>query len=611
MFGVLWRFRDTWRPHRLRLVFGILLVLLASLIGLAFPWPLKLIVDDVLPRRDIAGPIGDALDGLGVQGPVGELAFLAILLVLLAAVAALVDYAAARLLNGVGERMLAGLRQRTFSHLQRLSLGFHKRNQVGDLVNRVTSDVDQTQSLFIAVLSSLVPNVALLVGVLIVVVLIDPVFALLTLCMMPVLFVVVWSLRRSIKAVSREARMREGRVASHITEALGSSGLVQAYAAERRLDESFRVYSLDRLQAGLRRVDLTARLPAAVDMVAQTGTAAVLFIGGLRVLDDKMTLGVLLVFVSYLRQILDPMRALAKLSSTISRGSASAERVEEVLRLEATIVDRPGARRAVGIRGDLELRDVTFGYDPARPVLHQVNLHASPGQTIALVGPTGAGKSSIAALLTRLYDPDKGQVLLDGRDIREYTVASLRQNVAIVLQESLLFSGSILDNIAFGNPDATREELLQAAEAAHVDQFVRDLPRGYDTPVSERGGSLSGGQRQRIAIARALVRRAPVVVLDEPTSGLDVLSEQYVMRGLEQLTSDATVVVIAHRLSTLRAADTIYVLEHGRITDCGSYDELARRPGTFARMHAVVMQGSGPGSRRQGGFPPDYGCVHA
>ena len=488
--------------------------------------------------------------------------------------------------------MLADLRRTTFAHLQRLSLGFHDRRQVGDLANRITGDIDQMQSLLVAALSTLLPNAALLCGIVVVVFVVDPVFGLLTLALGPVLFAVVLHYRRAIKQAARDTRRHEGRVASHVTETLGSIRLVQAYAAEKRSDERFRSYSEDRLQAGLRRVEVSARLPAAVDTVAQIGTAIVLFVGALRVVNEQMTLGLLLVFLAYLRQVLDPMRALAKLTSTISRGAASAERVEEVLRVEAAVQDRPSSRPHRAERGEVELRAVTFGYQPDRPILHDVSLRALPGQTVALAGPTGAGKSSIAGLLPRLYDPDEGQVLLDGRDVRDYTVDSLRQNIALVLQETVLLTGSILDNIAFGNPDATEEQLHAAAEAAYVDEFVRHLPDGYDTTVSERGTTLSGGQRQRIAIARALAKDAAVVVLDEPTAGLDSLSEQYVLRGLRRLTTGRTVIVIAHRLSTLRNADRIYVIERGRVGDAGTYTELTSRPGIFSLMHAALSPDS-------------------
>ncbi len=595
MFRVLWRFRGTLLPHRRRLLLGTLLVLLTAAVELALPWPLKVIVDDVLRGEEPAAPIGPALDALGIGGTTAVLAALAALLALLAGLAALLDYAAVRLLNGVGERMLADLRRTTFAHLQRLSLRFHDRRQVGDLANRITGDIDQMQSLLVAALSTLLPNAALLGGIVVVVFVVDPVFGWLTLGLGPVLFAVVLHYRRAIKQAARDTRRHEGRVASHVTETLSSIRLVQAYAAEKRSDERFHAYSEDRLQAGLRRVEISARLPAAVDTVAQIGTAVVLFVGALRGVDGQRPLGLLLVVLAYLRQVLDPMRALAKLTSTISRGAASAERVEEVLRVEAAVQDRPSARPHHAERGEVQLRTVTFGYQADRPILHEVSLLALPGQTIALAGPTGAGKSTIAGLLPRLYDPDEGQVLLDGRDLRDYTVESLRQNIAMVLQETVLLTGSILDNIAFGNPDATEEQLHAAAEAAYVDEFVRDLPDGYDTTVSERGTTLSGGQRQRIAVARALVKDAPVVVLDEPTSGLDSLSEQYVLRGLRRLTTGRTVIVIAHRLSTLHNADCIYVIERGRVADVGTYTELAGRPGTFSRMHAALS--SGPTAR--------------
>ncbi len=588
MLAFLWRFRSVLRPYRRPLAGGSVLVLVAAAVKLALPWPLKIVVDHVLTAEPLGGFLGTVVASVTSGSPTSLLVVCAVALGLLAAIGAVGDYLSDRLLSGVGERMLADLRATTFAHLQRLSLGFHESQKVGDLTERMTSDSNTMQALMVAALSILVPNVVLMVGIILITFVVDVGFAALAMAIAPLLFAVVVHYRRRIKAASRDARRHEGHVASHVNETLTSIRLVQSYAGEERSDSRFASHSDSRLAAGLRRVDMAARLPSVIDVIAQGGRAVVLFVGAQRVMSGSMSLGVLLVFLAYLQQLYAPMKSLAKLTTTISKGLASAERVEEVLAAERTVADRPGAMPAHALRGRLELESVTFGYHATAPVLHEVSLHAESGETIALAGPTGAGKSTILSLLLRLYDPTAGRVLVDGRDVRDYELSSLRSQVALVLQDSVLLSGTILDNIAFGAPDAPIEELMAAAHAAHVDEFVARLPDGYATEVSERGSSLSGGQRQRIAIARALARDAPVVILDEPTSGLDSLSEQLVMKGLERLTRGRTVVVVAHRLSTLRKADRIYVVDGGRIVQTGTHDELTHQPGTYQRMYAAL-----------------------
>ncbi len=589
MREVLRRFAPTLKPYRGRMIMGGLLVLLVAAVELALPWPLKVIVDDVLNERRPDGWVGSVLAPV-IDSPTAIIAVCALSLVALAAMAAACSYLSARLLQSVGERLVADLRTEIFSHLQRLSLTFHHKQRVGDLSTRLTGDVAAIQALLVAVFAILMPNVALLLGIVVVAVVIEPVFAVLLLCVAPALYAVVRHYRGAIKDASREARRHEGRVASHVTETLSTIQLVQSFAAERRSLNRFRTHSDARLDAGLRQVDLQARLPAAVEVVAQAGRAGVLFIGASMVLNGQLSLGVLLVLLAYLQQVYAPMKALARLTSTIGKAQAGAERVEEVLRSTTMIQEHPGARPAPALQGHIELRDVSFSYEDGQEVLHGVNLHALPGQMIALAGSTGAGKSTIASLIPRLYDVSAGQVLLDGHDVRDLTVASVRSQVAVVPQEPLMTSGTILDNIAYGAPDATREQLLTAAKAAHVHEFVDQLPDGYDTHVAEGGASLSGGQRQRIAIARALAADTPVVVLDEPTSGLDTLSEALVMRGLARLTAGRTVVVIAHRLSTLRDADEIFVIEHGRVVTAGTHDELIHQQGRYRDMHDLMVE---------------------
>ncbi|MBD1544532.1 ABC transporter ATP-binding protein [Arthrobacter sp. IA7] len=588
MFQTFWRFRGAIAPHVWALAGGALLVVFVAAMEVALPWPMKVIVDDVLqPTGSSSVHEMPAFLGLAGLSQLQLLLLAASALLAMTVLNAGADYLGTRLLNGVGEKAMATIRAEVFTHLQRLSLAFHDKQRLGDLVTRTTTDVDYVRALMVSILAVLLPNIFILGFVITICVLIDPTFALIGLAVAPLLFITVLFYRRRIKGASKEARKRDSDIAATMSETFASVRVMQTYTSEARHEEDFRTRNNGRRDAGLRVIRLQSMFSPLVDVIATLGTVLVLWIGAQRVMDGTLTLGLLLVFIAYLKAMYSPMKALAKLTTVISRGQASAERIQEILDTAPAISDLPGARPAPPLAGSVELRSVSFGYQGDRHVLHGIDLKAEPGSVVAITGPTGAGKSSVVSLIPRLYDADEGEVLLDGIDVRDLQVATVRSQISMVLQESILFRGTIYDNIAYGSEGASREQVLAAAEAAHVDEFVRNLPLAYDTPVAERGVTLSGGQRQRIAIARALVRDSPIVILDEPTSGLDAISEQYVMRGLERLMAGRTVIVIAHRLSTLKRADCIYVLDQGRIVESGRHAELAASGGLYSRLDSL------------------------
>ncbi|HET7475938.1 MAG TPA: ABC transporter ATP-binding protein [Dermatophilaceae bacterium] len=560
------------KPFRVAIALGALLTLVEVGLSLAQPWPLRWIVDGLLTPGPGQRP-GNPQLFLAVA--VGAL----VALVLLASVA---GYWASRLLSAGGLHVASALRIDVLDRLQRQSLRFHSRHRVGDLSARVTSDVAYTQEMLVQLLSTLLPSVVLVVGMFVVMMVLDPMFTLLAVLATPLLAWVTHRSRLRLRTAARRVRRADGELASAATENLSSIHLVQAFTLESDRLARFSRLSDASLDAGLESVRVQTRFGPLVELTGVISTAVVLWFGAVRVLDGQLSLGVLLVFVSYVSSLYKPVKQLSKLSVVVSKGVAAAERIIEVLDAPVDIVDRPGVRPR-RLRGEVELRDVSFSYG-REPVLSGLSMRIAPGESIALVGPTGAGKSTVASLIPRLIDVTAGAVLLDGVDVRDHQLASLRSQVAVVLQDTALLEGTLRQNLICGQHGVRDVDVRRAARLALVDEFADRLPDGLDTHIGERGANLSGGQRQRVAIARAILRDARIIILDEPTSALDAGSEELLVEALKNLPPDRTRLVIAHRLSTVRDADRILVLERGRIIESGSHEELVRFGGTYSDL---------------------------
>jgi len=577
-------FAANLRVVRGRLGFAALCTLGATAAELLKPWPVKIILDQVILNKPLR-PALRALDGLLAQSKVALLLESAAAIVAIALLGGVFSYFQVFITSSIGYKMVYALRRELFTHLQTLSLAFHNRARSGDLLTKLAADTNTLKNVFADAILRFVSYVLTVVGMLVIIASLDWRMALIALATLPFLGYSLFHLYRKTKRSVKAQRQQEGRVNARMSEVLQAVPLVQAFARERYEMRQFDTVTAETMRESIRVARLEAAATRSSEIITAFGTAGAVTFGALQVLGGRMLPGELVLVVSYLTNMYKPLRLLARLSTDFSRAMASAERISETLEIEPDITDRPDAIAAKGLKGEIVFQAVSFDYADGRDVLRDVSFNVSPGQRLALVGPSGAGKSTIVSLILRLYEAQRGTIFIDGRDVQQYRRASLRRQIGLVLQQSILFGATIRENIAYGKPKASLAEIEAAARAANADEFIRTLEHGYDTIVGERGATLSGGQRQRIAIARALIRDAPILILDEPMTGLDAESEGKVREALQRLMAGKTCIIVTHDLESVADADQVLVLDGGRVVDRGTHAELIARSGRYRELY--------------------------
>lgn len=582
---IIQKFWPQIRKQNLLIVISFLALVAETVFRLLEPWPLKVIFDYILlSGYESASQVFPIIRHLNTFE---LLTILAAAIVAIAALRAGCAYISTIGMALAATHIMTEIRGSLYSHLQRLSLSFHSKAKSGDLITRVTYDVERIREATVTAALPLFTNIFTLTGMMGVMLWMNWELALIAIAVFPLFILVSANLSKQIQKVARKQRKREGAMAATAAEAMGAIKVVQALSLQGMLESSFDKNNQKSLQEGAESQKLSAGLERTVEMLVAVATALILWRGVQLVLDKMVSPGELLVFINYLKTAFKPMRQLAKYTAQISKATASGERIIDLLETVPEIRDSRGAVTAPRFRGAVEFKNVMFAYEAEKTILQNMSFRVKASQQIALVGPSGGGKSSLVSLLLRLYDPLEGNIFIDGHDLREYKVDSLRQQISIVLQESVLFAVSVKDNIAYGCLNATDEEIEAAARLANAHDFIEALPQGYDTILGERGATLSGGQRQRIAIARAAVRQSPIVILDEPTTGLDQENERAVSEALERLTQNCTTFWITHNLKAAEQADTIMYIENGQVLEQGTHYELLKLGGKYAAMYAV------------------------
>ena len=578
MNSLLWKLLPYLRPYKWRLLWAFIQIFLVAGFELLKPWPLQLVIDDVLGGKQTGFPF------LSQLGPLDLLLAAAIGLVVISLGSAGVTWLHNVTTIAVGQGMVNDLRGALYAHLQRLSLAFHSRQKVGDLMYRITADSFAVQTVIMNGLLPIISAFVLLGGMLFVMIPLDPILTLVSLTVVPALFVLIAIFNKKIVAVATEVRDRDSHVYTLVHWAMSSIKVVQAFTKEEEEYRRFMSASRASLNATLRLYSWQTLYSGMVGSLTAAGTALVIYVGARSVMAHNLTIGELIVFISYLAQLYNPVNQITQSWGLIAGARVGARRSFEVLDTEPDLKDGHRNFPNSGARGDVEWRDIRFRYREEMPVLDGISVAVKRGMKVALVGPTGAGKSTLMSLLPRFFDPSDGAVFIDGIDLRDYKLNSLRSQIAMVLQPPLVFPMSVRDNIAYGRPDASDAEIESAARLARIDGLIDNLPQRYNTILGDNA-TLSEGEKQRLTIARAILRNAPILILDEPTSALDVETEAMVMEGINRLTQGRTTFIIAHRLSTVRSADMILVLRDGKIAESGSFDELMRRGGVFAALY--------------------------
>lgn len=565
------------KPFRWYLLLALALAVAISLLSTVGPLLVRRAIDVDIPSGDFSQLSKTALTYLGIMFLIEVL-----------------SVSQRYVMSWTGQHMLYSMRRALFSHLQDLGLDFYDKLQAGRIMSRVTSDVESLNQLISSGVLGLLTDLVTLVAIMAIMIQMNLKLALATLTVVPLLFLVVWTLRTRMTRAYHLVRRRIADIAANLQESISGMKIVQAFSREELNAEKFSDTNYESFQAQLEAARLHALFHPMVDIISAFGSALIVYYGGLRMAwnDPTVTVGTIVAFLNYMTRFFWPIRNLTEVYNLILQAGVSSERVFEILDTEPNVKDKQGAIELGKVQGHVKFNNVVFGYEPGLPVLHGISLEARPNETIALVGPTGAGKSSIINLLCRFYDVDEGEILVDGIDIRDVTVESLRRNMGIVLQDMFIFSGTVRDNIRYGRLDATDEEVERAAKIVGAHDFIMRLPDGYDTEVRERGSRLSVGQRQLLSFARALLADPRILILDEATSSVDAYTEYLIQKALEKLFEGRTSIVIAHRLSTIRNADRIYVIQDGRVAEVGNHEELMAKGGLYKSLYEKQFAGA-------------------